>query len=286
MNKEQDVILVTGATGQQGGATARAMLADGYRVAAMTRSPDSDPAKALAELGAEVVRGDLDDDESLRAALAGKWGVFAVQNSWDAGIEGEIRQGKRIAELAKEAGVTHFVYTSVGAADRKTGIPHFDSKFEVEETVRALDFPSYVILRPVFFLENLLMPDTKNAVAEGSLPLGLATDTKLQVIALRDIGAYAKLAFEKHDELNGRAIDIAGDELTPGEMAESLSSMAGRDISHFQVPIDQIRAFSEDFALMLEWFEEHGYSTDISGNEAEYGIPATSFPAWASGVSW
>ena len=115
MNKEEDVILVTGATGQQGGATARALLADGYRVAAMTRSPDSDAARALAELGAEVVRADLDDDESLRAALGGKWGVFAVQNSWDAGVEGEIRQGKRIAELAKEAGVEHFVYTSVGS---------------------------------------------------------------------------------------------------------------------------------------------------------------------------
>jgi uncharacterized protein YbjT (DUF2867 family) len=286
MNKEQDAILVTGATGQQGGAVAHALRADGYRVAAMTRNPDSDKARALAELGADIVQADLDDDESLRAALAGKWGVFAVQNSWEAGIDGEIRQGKRIAELAKEAGVQHFVYTSVASADRETGIPHFDSKFEVEKTLRALGFPSYVILRPVFFLENLLMPDTKNAVADGSLPIGIPSDRKLQVIALQDIGAYGKLAFEKHEELNGRAIDIAGDDLTAAEMAATLSSIAGREIGHFQVPIDQVRAFSEDFALMLEWFDDVGYSVDIGGNEAEYGIPATSFSEWAGALSW
>ena len=156
----------------------------------------------------------------------------------------------------------------------------------MEKVVRSLGFPSYVILRPVFFLQNLLMPDTKDAVTDGSLPIGIPTDRKLQVIALQDIGAYGKHAFEKHEELNGRAIDIAGDDLTAAEMADTLSSIAGRDIVHFRAPIDQVRAFSEDFALMLEWFDDVGYSADIGGNEAEYGISATSFSEWAGAQSW
>ena len=129
MNKGQDVILITGATGQQGGATARALLADGHKVVAMTRNPSSEKARALTSLGAEVIPGDLDDEASLRSALEGKWGVFAVQNTWEAGVEGEEEQGKRLALLAKEAGVEHYVYASVGSADQDTGIPHFDNKY-------------------------------------------------------------------------------------------------------------------------------------------------------------
>src|SRR5881392_3155793 len=120
MAKGKGAILVTGATGQQGGAVARELLARKHTVRAMTRKPDSDAAKALARQGAEVVKGDLDDAESLRRALQGAWGVFAVQNTWEAGVEGEEAQGKRIAELARKAGVQHYVYTSVGSASRLT----------------------------------------------------------------------------------------------------------------------------------------------------------------------
>ena len=104
--------------------------------------------------------GDLDDEASLRKALAGAWGVFAVQNTWEAGVEKEEEQGKRQARLAREAGVQHYVYSSVGSAHKNTGIPHFDNKWRIEETVRGLNFPSHVVLRPVFFMENLLAPGT------------------------------------------------------------------------------------------------------------------------------
>jgi uncharacterized protein YbjT (DUF2867 family) len=110
-------ILVTGATGQQGGATARELLAKGYAVRAMTRNPGSEKAAALGKLGAEVVKGDLDDRSSLEGAAKDIWGVFAVQNTWEAGVEGEEKQGKLMAEVAKNAGVQHFVYASVGSSD-------------------------------------------------------------------------------------------------------------------------------------------------------------------------
>jgi uncharacterized protein YbjT (DUF2867 family) len=128
---KQESILVTGATGQQGGAIARELLGHGYRVKAMTRKPQGEKAQALQKRGAEIIYGDLDDTQSLEQALKGVWGVFSVQNTWEAGVEREEAQGKDLAEIAKKTGVQHFVYSSVGSAHRKTGIPHFDNKWRI-----------------------------------------------------------------------------------------------------------------------------------------------------------
>jgi uncharacterized protein YbjT (DUF2867 family) len=286
MQTGKDKILVTGATGQQGGAVARELLAAGHAVRAMTRKPDGDAAQALAALGAEVVAGDLDDTASLEAALDGVWGVFAVQNSWEAGIEGEEAQGKRIAQLAKDAGVQHFVYTSVGGADRKTGIPHFDNKFRIEEKVRSLGFPSHTVLRPVFFMENFLSPWYKPAIDDGNLAISMPPDTKLQMIALADIGKYGRMAFEQHDTMNGKAIELAGDDVTMPQAAEIIGKASDKPISFSQVPIEEVRKFSDDFATMFEWFGRVGYDTDIQGNAKEYGIEPTSLEEWAASASW
>jgi uncharacterized protein YbjT (DUF2867 family) len=286
MNVGKDLILVTGATGQQGGAVARELLAAGHRVRIMTRKPDGDAAQALAALGAEVVKGDLDDPASLKPALAGAWGVFAVQNTWEAGVAQEEVQGKRIAELARAAGVQHFVYSSVGSAHRHTGIPHFDNKARVEETVRQLGFPSYFILRPVFFMENWTSPWFKPYIDQGNLAVAVKPDTKLQTIAVADVGKYGRIAFEQHAALNGQALDIAGDELTMPQTAEVISKAAGRPVSHVRVPIEEVRKASEDFALMLEWFDAKGYEADITGNARRFGIAPTSFSDWAASVSW
>ena len=286
MSNGRQLIVVTGATGRQGGATARALLKAGHTVRAMTRKPDGPAARALADLGAEVVQGDLDDAASLGRALKGAWGVFGIQNTWEAGVEGEEQQGKRLAEVAKAAGLSHFVYTSVGSAHRKTGIPHFDNKARVEEKVRALGFPSWVIIRPVFFMENLLSPWFKPAIDGGQLAAGIKPTTSLQMIAVRDIGEYGRLAFERHAELNGKAIDIAGDAPTMPQAAEIISRAAGRKVVHFQVPIAEVRKFSEDFALMLEWFDAVGYDADIAGNAKAYGIRPTPFAEWAAQAAW
>src|SRR6202008_262328 len=185
-------ILITGATGQQGGAVAQALQGAGFHLRGMTRKPDSERAATLARQGIEIVRGDLDDDATLRSALAGAWGVFAVQNSLEAGVEREEAQGKRLATLAREAGVEHYVYTSVGSANTRTGVPHFDNKGRIEETVRGLGFPSHVILRPVFFLENLLAPFSLQG---STLAWALPPATRLQMIAVDDIGWFGARAF-------------------------------------------------------------------------------------------
>ncbi len=286
MEKGKSIILVTGATGQQGGAVARHLLSRGHKVRALTRKPESKAAKELSRLGAAVVQGDLDDRGSLERAVEGVWGVFAVQNTWEAGVAREEEQGKRLAEIARKKGVQHFVYTSVGSAHRQTGIPHFDNKWRIEETVRRVGFPSYTILRPVFFMDNFLTPWFKPGLMEGKLLIGIKPSTVLQMIAVDDIGKFGLRAFEQHKEMNGRAIDIAGDQQTMPKTAEILSKAVGRKVEFVQVPIAEVRKFSEDYATMLEWFDRVGYNADIPKLSAEYGIRPTTLAEWASRAKW
>lgn len=281
-----DTILVSGATGKQGGAIARELLSHGHTVRAMTRNPEGAAARALAECGAQIAQADLDDAESLERVLDDAWGVLAVQNTWEAGVEREEQQGNRIAELARRAGVQHFVYQSVQSADRRTGIPHFESKYRIEETVRSLGFPSWTIIRPVMFMDSLLAPATKAGILRGELALAVEPETKIQMIAVDDIGKYGLIAFERHTELNGRAIDIAGDELTTPERARVLSEVTGRNVEFRRQPIEAVRAFSSDAAAMFEWFDAVGYNADIAGNAREFAIRPMRFREWAQRQDW
>src|ERR1700753_2058292 len=198
-------ILITGVTAKQGGAVAQALQGNGFHLRGLTRKPESERAAALAHQGIEIVQGDLDDEATLRRGLAGAWGVFGVQNAGEAGVEREEAQGKRLATLAREAGVEHYVYTSVGSADKRTGVPHFDSKRRIEETVRGLRFPSHVILRPVFFMENLLAPFSLQG---DTLAWALGPGTNLQMIAVDDIGWLGARAVS-HAPLYPRESELA-----------------------------------------------------------------------------
>jgi len=280
MTKDR-TILITGVTGHQGGAVAHALQGSGFHRRGLTRKPDGERATALKRQGVDIVQGDLDDEATLRRALSGAWGVFSVQNTWEAGVEREEDQGKRLATLAREAGVEHFVYSSVGSAHKKTGVPHFDNKWRIEETVRDLRFPSHVILRPVFFMENLVAP---YSLQGSTLAVALRPGTKLQMIAVDDIGWFGARAFTDAAALNRREIDIAGDVRTMPQAAKVLAEAMGRPITFAQTPIDQVRQYSEDMALMFEWFERVGYSADIAGLEREFGRSLRKLPDWAARV--
>src|SRR6201988_640622 len=272
-------ILITGVTGHQGGAVARALRGSGFHLRGLTRKPDSERAAALARDGVEVVQGDLDDEATLRRALAGAWGVFGVQNAGEAGGEREEAQGKRLATLAREAGVEHYVYTAVGSADKQTGIPHFDNKWRIEETVRGLRFSSHVILRPVFFMENLVAPFSLQG---STLSWALGQGTKLQMIAVDDIGWFGARAFTDVTALDRREINLAGDVRTKPRAGEILTEALGRPIAFAKTPIEQVRQYSKDMAVMLQWFERVGYSADIAGLESEFGRSLMKLPNWAS----
>ena len=278
MTKDR-TILITGVTGHQGGAVAQALHGAGFRLRGLTRKPDGERAAALKRQGVDVVQGDLDDEGTLRRALSGTWGVFSVQNTWEAGVEREEEQGKRLATLARDAGVEHFVYSSVGSAHKKTGVPHFDNKWRIEEAVRGLRFPTHVILRPVFFMENLVAPFSLQG---STLAVALGSGTKVQMIAVDDIGWFGARAFTDAAALNRREIDLAGDVRTMPEAAEILTESLGRPITFAQTPIEQVRQYSEDTALMLEWFERVGYSADIAGLEREFGRTLTKLPEWTA----
>ena len=279
----EKTILITGATGKQGGATLRHLARrGGFKLRALTRKPDGDAAKAVAALGAEVVGGDLNDAASLERAVEGAWGVFAVQNTWEAGVEGEEEQGKRLAKIARDKGVQHFVYTSVGSANRKTGIPHFDNKFRVEETLKQLGFPSHVILRPVFFMENLPSPWFLNG---DKLTTALKPETKLQMVAVDDIGKFSAKAFIEADKFKGAEIEYAGDAVTMAEAAAAMSELTGKTVTYQPIPIDAVRANSLDFALMLEWFDAVGYAADIPSLESRWGIRPLTLKQWVRAQS-
>jgi uncharacterized protein YbjT (DUF2867 family) len=278
MSPDDRVVLITGVTGKQGGAVARHLAGKSFRLRGLTRKPESDAARAAAALGIEIVAGDLDDAASLGQALSGAWGVFGVQNTWEAGVEREEEQGKRLAHVAREQGVQHFVYTSVGSAHRRTGIPHFDNKWRVEETVRSLRFPSHVIMRPVFFMENLVSPWFLNGDAVVS---ALDPATRLQMIAAADVGKFGAYAFEHAAKMNGKEVDLAGDTATMPEVVALLSRTLGRPIEYTRIPIEAVRRNSDDFATMLEWFDRVGYDADIAGLERTYGLHFRTLERWA-----
>jgi uncharacterized protein YbjT (DUF2867 family) len=204
--------------------------------------------------------------------------VFAVQNTWEAGVEREEEQGKRLATRAREAGVQHFVYTSVGSAHRHTGIPHFENKWRIEETVRGLGFASHVVIRPVFFMENLPTPWFLHG---DKLVAAMDPATRLQMIAVDDIGRAGARAFTHATELAGRAYDLAGDARTMPEAAAILGGALGKPLEFVRAPIEEVRKNSEDFATMLEWIDRVGYDVDIPAMARTFGFTPTPLEAWA-----
>ncbi|HZE40084.1 MAG TPA: NmrA/HSCARG family protein [Stackebrandtia sp.] len=262
MSDNDKPVLVLGSTGLQGGATARALLKAGIPVRALTRDPDSGAARALAAAGATLVKGDLDDRESLRAAMAGVRGVFSVQTFVPpAGVEGEERQGKAVADIAAQTSVPHLVYSSVEGAQHSSGIPHFDSKWHVEQHIRELGVPT-TVLRPVYFMENLTgMTRGGGDGAVFQQPLG--ADVPIQIVATADIGSVAAAAFARPADHIGRDIGVAGDELTGSRIAETISRVTGVPTRYEAQSIEQARAFSDDLAAMFQWFADTGFDVDI-----------------------
>jgi uncharacterized protein YbjT (DUF2867 family) len=280
-------VLVSGATGQQGGALARELLQKGHSVRAFVRRPDSPEAKELERLGAELAVGDFEEPSTVEDAARGMDATFLVATPFEAGTEAETRHGISAADAVKAAGVEHLVYSSVADADKDTGIPHFDSKREIEKHIEGLGIP-YTIVAPVYFMDNLLAPWTLPQLKEGRFPMALPASRPLQQIALSDIVAFTVLVLENPEQFVDRRVDIASDELTGGEVAEVLTRVTGHEIDYVELPLEQVRqAMGEDGARMLEWFDRVGYSADIEALRREHPeVGWHTFEDWAKEQDW
>jgi uncharacterized protein YbjT (DUF2867 family) len=196
----------------------------------------------------------------------------------------ETTQGIAVADVAKDLGL-YLVYSSVGSANKKTGIPHFESKWKVEEHIAKIGVQA-AILRPVYFMENLTaftLPQLKEGTVATALPPG----RKLAQIALADLGAFGAMALQDRDRFAGKQIDLASDDLTGTQLADTLSRVTGRRFAYFQVPMDMIRKQSEDMALMYEWFERVGYTVDTAALRRDYPeVGWHTFEQWAKVQDW
>jgi uncharacterized protein YbjT (DUF2867 family) len=264
------IIAVTGATGQQGGKVAKRLLSQGWSVRALTRDANKPAAHELAAAGAEIVPGDMDNRAELDAAFKGVYGVFSVQNTWlpTVGFEGEIRQGKTVADAAKAAGVKHLVYSSVGAAHRGMGQKHFESKWMIEQYIQSLAVP-YTFLRPVAFMENYNW--SRAYILSGTFQgFGLRPDKTIQLVATDDIGVFAELAFAKPEQYMGQTIQLAGDELTETQIAEVFTKVIGRPVKALGPQMPQGAAPTEEQIAMFTFFNGVGYDADIASLRSIY----------------
>lgn len=214
-------------------------------------------------MGAVLVPGDFDDEASLRAAMTGVHGVFSVQTfRTRGGADAEERQGKAVADAAAGAGVAHLVYSSVGGADRSSGIPHFASKWHIEQHIQKLGLPA-TVLRPTMFYD--VLRDIGPRPADGGLVLGLwlRPEVPVQIIATSDIGAFAADAFDNPAAWLGRQVEIAGDELTGPQMATAFERVSGIPTRYEQQSFEPLRAARGDLAVMFDWLDREGYRADL-----------------------
>ncbi|MFI6483921.1 NmrA/HSCARG family protein [Nonomuraea sp. NPDC050663] len=254
-------VLVIGATGQQGGAAARQLLRRDKPVRAFVRDPEAPAARALREAGASLVRGDLDDTESVRAALDGASGVFLALTMMTGpritaeGVAAEERRGKLVVDLAAQSGVDHLVYSSLAGVDEPTGIPYYESKGRIEAHIRASGL-RFTMVRPGSFMENFTTL-TRPVVTGDEIVVNLAIrPTKpMNLIAVDDIGVFAARALTFSTEYAGESIELAGDRLTGEQIAEAFGRATGLPARFQQVPIERLRAFDPEVARTFEWMD-------------------------------
>ncbi len=276
-------VVVTGSTGKQGGAVARGLLERGHKVRAVTRDPNSSQAKLLADAGATLVAASLEDSAAIKKALDGATSLFAMTTPFG-GTDAETRQGIAAAAAAKAAGA-HLVFTSVGSANRQTGIPHFDSKYEVEKYIAKVGVRA-TILAPVSFMENLYF--AKEQLAKGIYAAALPPTRVLAQVAVVDIGAVAVRLLEDAGRFTGKRFDLASDELTGNDALAILSRVTGRPFSYYQVPLDVIRQrMGDDAVRMYEWFDRVGFAVERTALLREFpDVAFHDFESWAKMQDW
>jgi uncharacterized protein YbjT (DUF2867 family) len=262
---EDDVVVVTGATGRQGGAVVRHLLSDGWRVRAVTRSPGSDRARTLVRRGVEVVSADMADPDAMRRACAGAYGVYSVQNPMIAGEEGEAVQGRNVATAAADAGVAHLVYGSAGPGTPATGVAAWDVKLEVAAYARSRGLP-VTVLRPMAFMELMTDKDLYPPVAVWHLmPRLVGEDRPLPWLSAEDLGAIAARAFGDPTTYVGADLGLAADVRTLRQCRDAWRDVAGRSPRRIPMPLWLFERFvGPDLTRMWRWLASHDVEAEVT----------------------
>lgn len=284
MDKSTRKILVTGATGKQGGAVLRHLHERGWPLRAMTRDPSKPSARRFAEMGVEVVKADYNDRESIDRALEGVYGVYLVTTPYEEGPEAEVTHGTTVTDAAKEAGVEHLVYSSVASAGEDTGIQHFAGKHAVEMHIREIELDATVV-RPVYFMENLLRRWTHDGIVEGTLSHGIRPDKPVQMVAVDDVGRAVAMVFERPEKYIGKTVDVAGDELTMPEAARLLGEAMDCEVTYRQLPVEDFRRMDVEYGAFLDWMNRAGYHVDMRMARV-FDPGAMTFADWVHDAGW
>jgi uncharacterized protein YbjT (DUF2867 family) len=279
-------VLVTGATGGQGGAVTQALLAKGHDVRAYVRNSESIAAQRLLEQGVKLEQGDMNDSLAVINALDGVDLFFLMGTPYENGPEEETRQGIELANAASVAGVGHLIYSSVASADQETGIPHFDSKYKVEQHLQTLDIP-WSISAPVYFMDNALAPWSLDALKAGKIALAMPADRPLQQISAKNIGEFVASLAGRRDSVFGQRFDIAGDVLTGMQMAAALSAGTGGNITVESFSVSVLKDQDADMGAMYGWFDDVGYNVDLKQLHEQFSdVPWENYEVWSKRQDW
>ena len=261
-------VVVTGATGLQGGAVTRHLLSSGWRVRALTRSPASEKARAISAQGAEVVQADMADYASLLPVFEGAYGVFSVQNTLTSGVEGEIHQGKNVADAAKQTGVQHLVYSSAGTGVKGTGVPSWESKLVIADYLKTLGL-AWTILRPMAFME--LMTEKKFFPAVSTwqvMPRLMGSTRKVIWLCTDDLGFVAGKVFDHPEQFTGKEIPLGSDVQSIDDCRAMYREVMGRNPAQFPMPVwlfDRFGIIGKDLGTMWRWLRNG--SIDLSTDQ-------------------
>lgn len=240
---EKKIILVTGATGTQGGSVAKALLENWkFDVRVLTRYPESPKARALEQMGAEIVTGDFDDPQSLRNAMHGVYGVFGVTSFWEH-FEKEYDLGKNLIEAVKDSGIEHFVFSSQPSYYKLSKgtitVPQNDIKAELQEYAKSLQVPATFVQLGAYY-ENFLNLFPIHEDRDSNLYIGFPQgETKLAMVSPSDLGGVVATIFDHPVEYIGKTVGVVGDDKTPGEYAYIMSKIFGRKVYYKYIPVEQ-----------------------------------------------
>lgn len=276
------VVAVAGATGRQGGAVARRLHREGWSVRGLTRRADGAAGRALADEGIAPVQCDFADDASIRTALSGADRLFLTTTPYEDGVGAEERQALAAIAAARDLGLAQIVYSSVAAADRPTGVAHFESKGRVEKALVLSGVERFAIIRPAFFMEMLLQAPIRSALQAGRVALTIDPATPIAMTATSDIASFAAHAMADPERFHGAAIDLAGDQPTISGLVEIMASSLGHPIAYERVSEAEFDPAMRPSLVTQRWLAKDGWRIDVAALAARWGIALCDLASWTS----